>query len=585
MLEYLNKILYLLGEKRNKISFMIVLFIVISILEIASLALIGPYVSIIINPELIKDILGDLIYDIGLPSDTKLLIIVIGLVLLAIFILKIITTIWVNLVIIRFSQNQQVYLRSYLMQVYQSMPYTNFISRNSSEYIYNIQSLTSKYSTSVLMVLNIVSNSIIGFFIIGFLAWRNPYVLFLLITLLGTVMLTYDKFFRHRLISYGKHSNKASTLLIKSINEGMSGLKEIRIFGSESYFFERVKRSAKDYSIYQIKSQMHTLIPRYLMELVIIVFVVSFVTGELLLGHNLDTLAPTLGVFGFASMRLLPIMSIVTSGMNQLHESRDGISRLHKDYIELERLKPLSFEKNSYIATNPFCNITFDLVSFSYPDVTNRALDQISLEIRAGESIGLIGPSGSGKTTLVDVLLGLLTPQTGLIKYNDKLLSSALDEWRSQIAYLPQQVFLMDDTLSNNITFGKNIDESRLHESIEQARLTDFVTQLPEGLDTIIGEKGIRISGGQRQRVAIARAFYHNTSVLIMDESTSALDSETEREITDEIKLLKGRKTLVIIAHRLSTVQNCDRIYRIDKGRIVDVGLLDNDLNFIATSD
>ena len=214
-------------------------------------------------------------------------------------------------------------------------------------------------------------------------------------------------------------------------------------------------------------------------------------------------------------------------------------------------------------------------VGYRYPNTRQEALRDLDLVIRAGESIGLIGPSGSGKTTLVDVLLGLLEPQTGVLEYNGHPLQKTLSEWRRQVAYLPQQVFLIDNSLRCNVALGETaseIEESRLQEALRQARLSELVEQLPQGVNTILGERGVRLSGGQRQRVALARAFYHGRSVLVMDEATSALDNETEKEIVAEIQRLKGQKTMIVIAHRLTTVQHCDRIYRLDKGRIVEAG-------------
>jgi ATP-binding cassette, subfamily B, bacterial PglK len=223
----------------------------------------------------------------------------------------------------------------------------------------------------------------------------------------------------------------------------------------------------------------------------------------------------------------------------------------------------------------PFKELTINQASFSHDGMKHPALQNISLKIVAGETIGLIGPSGSGKTTLVDLSLGLLEAQSGSLELNGITLKKSLHEWRSQVAYIPQQVFLIDNSLRCNVALGEEdaeIDELKLHKALEQAHLSELVKQLPHGLQTIVGERGVRLSGGQRQRVALARAFYHGRSVLVMDEATSALDEDTETVIINEIQRLKGQKTMIVIAHRLSTVQNCDRIYRLEHGRIVEVG-------------
>ena len=240
--------------------------------------------------------------------------------------------------------------------------------------------------------------------------------------------------------------------------------------------------------------------------------------------------------------------------------------------VNVSSTEGFNFQKTS------FKDLRLRNVVFSYHNKQQLALEDISMKIQSGDSIGLIGLSGSGKTTLLDILLGLLEPQSGDIEFNGRQLQDNLEEWRSQVAYLPQQVFLIDNSMRCNVALGVEesvIDETKLREALRQARLSELVEQLPEGVDTILGERGVRLSGGQRQRVALARAFYHGRSVLVMDEATSALDNETEKEIVAEIQRLKGQKTMIVIAHRLTTVQHCDRIYRLEQGRIVEEGTPD----------
>ena len=227
------------------------------------------------------------------------------------------------------------------------------------------------------------------------------------------------------------------------------------------------------------------------------------------------------------------------------------------------------------MSVEPFSVLELKNIEYTYPNTLTKALDKINFTIEKGESIGVIGKSGSGKSTLMDLILGLLEPQKGEIYFNKSQINNLADEWRIQVAYLPQEIFLIDSTIRNNITFSedkKSINDNLVIESLKKARLSEFVEQLPKGLDTILGEKGVRLSGGQKQRIALARAFYHKRSILILDESTSALDNETEQEIVKEIHRLKGIKTIIVIAHRLSTVANCDRIYRLNEGSVVEVG-------------
>jgi ATP-binding cassette subfamily C protein len=313
------------------------------------------------------------------------------------------------------------------------------------------------------------------------------------------------------------------------------------------------------------------------------VFVVTLVIGSIQLGHNLQALVPTLGLFGFAALRLMPSANSISTSLINIRFNRHAISLLYADLVALKETRQTKSSTDPVLKKDGyFRDLTFRDVQFTYQKTKCPALKQVTFNIRAGESIGLIGPSGSGKTTMVDVVLGLVEPQKGEIYYNGKDLIESLDEWRAQVAYLPQQVFLIDNSLRNNIALGmedEEIDDVQLHEAIRQARLTELAEQLPDGVETILGERGIRLSGGQRQRVALARAFYHGRSVLVMDEATSALDNETEQEIVEEIRHFKGKKTMIVIAHRLTTVQHCDRIYRLENGEITETGSPDQVLN------
>jgi ABC-type multidrug transport system fused ATPase/permease subunit len=280
-------------------------------------------------------------------------------------------------------------------------------------------------------------------------------------------------------------------------------------------------------------------------------------------------------VFGVASLRLFPAANTLIQSLMQIRYSRDSVLRLYNDHYKLKQLTGIEDHLVSAKIPKQLQVLKLDRVSFTYPHSKFKALNEISLEIKVGESIGLIGPSGSGKTTLVDMLLGLLEPQQGSIQFNGEEVKNVLQQWRSQAAYIPQQVFLIDDTLRHNIAFGianDEIDNNRLQESLRQSKLLEVVNQLPQGIETVLGERGVRLSGGQRQRVALARAFYHGRNVLVMDEATSALDDQTEQEIVKEINQFKGNKTMIVIAHRLTTLKHCDRIYKLESGRVKAVG-------------
>jgi ABC-type multidrug transport system fused ATPase/permease subunit len=578
LIQYLREILFILGEDWRKLPWLVMMFLGSSLLDLAGIGLIAPYVALVIDPRMMDGRLGEVMIAMGLPREQQAGLILLGLFLIGIFLLKAVAAIGIRRAVIRFSQNQIVRLQSTLMRTYQSLPYTDFIGRNSSDYVYAISGLTSSFGHVVQIGLRLFSEGTVAFVILGLLAWQNAPALALLAGLLFAVIHGYDRLFRRNLRRYGERSNLAATTMVRGVHEGIEGLKEIRILGKEQHFYRMVHDGAKNYAQCTTRAQLITLAPRYLLEVTMVVFVVTLVLLIILRGSDVQALVPTLGMFGVAALRLMPSANTLSSSLIQLRYERDSIFRLHRDLQTVAHAPREACEYSLETAPDEFRTLALDQVHFTYPRARQPALKGLSLDIRAGQSIGLIGPSGAGKTTLVDVLLGLLQPQAGELRYNDRPLTDALAQWRAQVAYLPQQIFLVDDTLRHNVALGveeTEIDETRVNDALRQARLEELVHQLPDGINTILGERGVRLSGGQRQRVALARAFYHGRSVLVMDEATSALDNETEREIVEEIRRLKGQKTMIVIAHRLTTVRYCDWIYRLQDGRIVEQGTYD----------
>lgn len=582
MRKYLSEIFHILDNDSKKLPLIFLLILLTSFIDLIGLSLMGPYVSMVLSPDSFISISSSLENYLNISLEQNIILILIGLLLIGVFMVKTIFAIIINKVIIRFSQNQQVRLRSALMQSYQLLPYIEYLERNSSEYIYNIHELTKQYSMGVIMpMLRTLSDLIIGFIIILFLAWHNIFALTILLSILGMILFFYDFFFKKNAKRYGEESNKESKTMLQGIHEAVEGLKEIRILGSEKFFHKVMHEAAIKYASYVSKLQIISIIPRYLLELSMVLFIVTLVSFTLLIEGNIQSLFPTLAVFGVAALRIIPSLNSLSSSLVQLRYNRNAVSILYKDFKKFKKstssfVGKLNTKKdNSSLAEKDFSKLSLSKICFSYSNEKNIALKDISLNIMAGESIGLMGHSGSGKTTLIDLILGLLNPKAGEIKYNDVPFSESIDIWHSQVAYLPQEVFLIDDTLKSNIALGEEIDkidQNRLYNAINKAKLDELIENLPEKVNTVIGERGMRLSGGQRQRIAIARAFYHERNVLIMDESTSALDTETEKEIIDEIKFLKKDKTLIVIAHRLSTLRDCDRIYELKNGEIVNSG-------------
>jgi ABC-type multidrug transport system fused ATPase/permease subunit len=306
------------------------------------------------------------------------------------------------------------------------------------------------------------------------------------------------------------------------------------------------------------------------LEILTIIGLASLVSTMVFSGQGLVNVLPVLGLFGAAAFRLIPAVGRTMSMLQTIALNRPVLRDLHRDlaltYIDSEQdIRHPGFSDLIEVSD----------LTFQYEAALNPALNHVSLTVKRGEAVGLVGPSGSGKSTLVDVLLGLLDPVSGAILVDGVSAQKRLRWWQDQIGYVPQSIFLTDDTLRRNVAFGlpkDQIDDELVKSAIRSAQLEDFVASLPDGLDTIVGERGVRLSGGQRQRIGIARALYNNPDVLVLDEATSSLDTETEHGVMQAVQALQGEKTVIIVAHRLSTVEYCDRLYRLENARIVDEG-------------
>jgi ATP-binding cassette, subfamily B, bacterial PglK len=566
----INKIFYLLGNDVKKIPLLIFLFLTLSFLEVISLGLVVPYISIIQDSSHITDNrIHEVFSYFSLPNDVNSVIIIIGILLAFFFLVKSISAIFINYIIVKFSHLQGLKIKGQLMFNYQSLPYSDFMLRNSSEYIHNIQTVTHQYIGLLVSILKLVSEIIIGLVIITLLALQNIFVLSLLISLLLLVVITYHKIFSKKSKKLGEIGNKSSTTVVKTIQEAMDGYKEISVLGKKSFFYNKMYHNASKAINSGIQQNVISTLPRYIVEITLIFFIVITVIGFILSGNNLNNIMPTLALFGVAAVRLAPMGNIIVSSINNINYNSNSVEIIARDLAIKLNMDAIDNDSED------FSTLQLHDISYCYPGANYFSCENVSLEIKKGESIGIIGKSGSGKTTILDIILGLLEAQSGEVLFNNIQISKKINNWRSKVAYIPQDVFLIDGTIKENISLGEakeSIDNYRMNNSIKQARLLDIISKLPEGIDTNIGENGAKLSGGQKQRVALARALYYGKEVLIMDEATSSLDKETEKEVVSEIQNLKAVKTIIVIAHRMSTVAYCDRIYRLNEGKIINSG-------------
>lgn len=586
MAQFLSRFIYITKGHLKSLIAMIFLFLFISGLEIFGTGMIGPFIAIATNPDSIESSywLNSIYSQLNFNSKQQFLI-SLGLLVIIAFYVKAFFSFNAQKAVFEFGYKLKGELSYKLMKAYIEAPYSFHLRINSATLIQNVTTSTDQFCIGLVMpALTSISNAVIVLALLLLLATTNSMALiFIALVLLVAFGLLYPM--KDRLARWGKEGWKASGEMIRIMNHGIGGLKETRVLGCESYFEQQMEEQTKKYATNLSLAAGYGNLPRFVVE----AFMISFLIGFTLLFINFNrgdeqSLTAVLGIFALASIRLLPATANLISGMNVIRTNIHALDQLFFDFKELEENKSLDFHSTNRLGISSSQNqqpilfteqIVLDKLTFQYPNTTKNVLDEISLTIHKGKSIGLIGKSGAGKTTLVDILLGLFIPQSGDIKVDGVSIYSNLRGWQNLLGYVPQSIFLIDDTIERNIAFGvadRLIDRDKLYKAIEMAQLTEVVEQLPNGIETVVGERGVLLSGGQRQRIGIARVLYHEKEILVFDEATAALDTETERLVTDATKALSGSKTIIIIAHRLKTIEHCDCIYQLDQGRILKSG-------------
>lgn len=589
MKNFVKKFLYILGDRKQQLVLLLLLFLVTAVIDTLGIGLVGPFLSIAINPQSIQEsrILAWFYQRSGL-GDPSHFIALLGILIVAIFAARSCLSFWVQKRIFTYSYNQQGKLRLKLLHSYLSAPYTFHLNHNTADLINNIGQETYKFCNGVMLpALQSLSQLTVVTLLVILLSTTSLAATVSVATILLIVVGIYRSL-QNQFGRWGKDISNSQAEMIRVINHSVGGFKEMRMIGCSFYFEEQLSAEAQTYADATSLFQSFRIVPRLVVETLLVLFLVGFTSISLLFsvdsGQNVTTV---LGIFAMASIRLMPSVSQLTSAIASIKNSSYAFNKLYHDLKEIEDLNQneaaqyARFAGSGLPLNHPSQPLVFqdvielDHVTYRYPAAAKLALQDVSLQLRKGESIALIGKSGAGKTTLVDVFLGLLTPERGDIRVDGRSIYSNLRSWQNLIGYIPQSIYLMDDTIARNIAFGVPdplIDQAKLQYAIGAAQLEELIIQLPQGLDTVIGERGARLSGGQRQRVGIARALYHERDILVLDEATAALDNETESLVTDAIRALSGTKTIIIIAHRLTTVEHCDCIYLMQDGKIVKSG-------------
>ncbi len=573
----LKKINYVF-DKRTKLECFVVLAMIIigAALELLGVSAILPIVELGMDDKSIESSkVCCVIMSITGNKDPKtiLLVLVVGVVL--IYIVKNLFLAVSNSTIFSFSMKVRRKLATRMLSAYLKQPYAFFLQRNSSELIRSVNSDTMQFYEMLSNVFLVASSGLVSLCLIIYLFITNYVMTLVVLVLLGLCMGIIFFLITGKTRKLGKMNQTMQSLLIKALQQSFEGVKEIKVMSREQYFTDEYDALYKESANITRKYNINNLLPKYLIETVSIIAILGYLAFNILVNGNYASIIPQLAVFAVAAFRLLPSVNALYAYLNTIIYNMASVDLVYHDLKEAEELEQnKKVNSSSMIDTEAmqFHNqIELSHITFHYDNMNKNVLKDASAVLKKGQSVALIGASGGGKTTLADIFLGVLTPVSGKVLVDGYDIQENISGWTKNIGYIPQNIFLLDDTIRKNVAFGileNQIDDDKVLAALEKAQLKDFVIGLEHGLDTEVGERGTRLSGGQRQRLGIARALYDNPDILVFDEATSALDTNTEKEVMRAIDSLHGEKTMLIVAHRLSTIQNCDVVYRVENESI-----------------
>ncbi|TMW70539.1 ABC transporter ATP-binding protein [Alteribacter natronophilus] len=577
MINNARKLLRLFNKKeKKKLSLLFIMMIFAAILETVGIGLIVPFVGIITNPSLIQEqaVLSFIYNAFNFQSANQFLLFAVA-GLLSVFIIKNAYLLLFHYAQYRVILNQQVKMSRNLLKEYLTKPYTFHLQRNTADLLRNVNGEVSKVFQGILLSsFQLFTEILVIACILTLLFITAPLATLTASVLLGGSVFLFFRIFRKKISTLGREQQKVSGTMIKWVNQGLGASKEVKVSGKENFFVNAYTKQSQIKANNSRYMKMLEQVPRLFIETLLVSVVLLTMLIIIFQGTNTAQVVSTMALFAMAAFRLMPSINRVVAMITTIRYSYPALAVVYEDLIADASDNE---QKNTSIKINKgkrYFNRSIQLrnIDFRYPSQENNAINDVSLTVPIGHSVAFVGESGAGKTTLVDIILGLLEPQRGQILVDDRPLKELKSTWQKKIGYIPQYIFLSDDSIRGNVAFGLEshmVDDNEVWRALEQAQLKEFVKSLPDQLDTQVGERGVRISGGQRQRIGIARALYHNPEILFMDEATSALDNETEKEIMRAIDGLKGEKTLIIIAHRLSTIENCDIVFKVSRGGVV----------------
>ena len=581
MFSVLSKFNKLLNAKqKSRLVVLGVVNVIGAFLEVIGVSLMLPLITAIMQPNIIRTnkYIAYVCNILDLHSHRTFVIVCI-IAVIFVFIFKDMFLIMQYYIQTRFVCNNQFAMQQRMLSGFLNRPYEFFLNVELGEILRVIQSDVPSTYALLTTILGMFTESVVALAISITIFVIDPIMTTFVIIMMGVVMIAISKLVKPILKKKGEEQLFHNSLMYKWLLQSISGIKEIKVGNKEEFFKVNFETSGKKSISAEKWRSVFSNIPRLMIEMVSVCSTLAFIAFMIYKGKEIETLVPTLGAFAMAAMKLMPSANRIVAGINQVVFQLPSLNKLLEDVemFEEDEKKYISYRNSN---TGKTVNVlTFNdkielkNITYSYQNADRHILDNANIIIPIGKSIGIVGASGSGKTTVVDILLGLLLASEGKVLVDGVNVMEHYSEWLSTIGYIPQNIFMLDDDIKSNVAFGvkkEEQDEERVWQALREAQLEEFVNGLKDGIHTQIGERGMRLSGGQKQRIGIARALYSNPEVLVFDEATSALDSETEAAVMSSINSLHGKKTMIIIAHRLQTIKECDMVYRVIDGKIIE---------------
>jgi ATP-binding cassette subfamily C protein len=568
-------------DRTDRRHIIVALFFVLvsSSLEMIGVGLLPVMVAILSSPDYVVKKIESHTNWHGLDGlDSAHVILLFAMVVGIFFLVKNLFSMWTIYRQGLFKARLRAKLGCELIHGYLHAPYAWHLTHSSGDIQQNMQhEVMALFSRVITPAFIFIAEGLVLVLVVGLLLWVAPLATVMAVTLIFGATILYTQFFRIRLQKLGQAQSEKSAALFRCVQQGLGGIKELKVLGRTDYFEREYAGLAEVVaSADEFQSTIGTNV-KAMLELVAVTSLSLILVTLVMVRYEMQTILPSLALFAIAAIRLMPSANRMIVCQTVMSYGKPGFIRLMDDIEEVRHFKPDDMEgdASSSVPWSFSREITLSNISYRYPLASKDSLMNINVTIKRGESVAFVGESGAGKTTLVDLVLGLLKPGGGSILVDGKDIQLFLATWQQHLGYIPQHIYLSEDCVRRNVAFGvppEQIRDEQIWAALEAAQLADLVRSWPEGLDRLIGERGVRLSGGQRQRIGIARAFYHDPAILVLDEATAALDNETEREIVSVMEKFRGEKTLLTIAHRLTTVQHCDRLFYLSAGQVVASG-------------